>query len=375
MRYEGSEWHRVTLAWLNHASAASPNHKAPIEIARSCAALLFKRYFWYDLVAPTVQCKELVTYYERRWPEDRWVAALAKFHANYISGTYSPGWLRETAHLPAWQSVDAAIASLVKELGLPSTAAALTDDTRDTFIYVNLLRVDALRFSHHPQDALTLWEQIRLAEPEEWILPWIDTCEAETLLEMEEVEQAARRIDGMEEMALRFNDNDLRMAAGVVHADVLWEQLDQPAALTVLTRSLLVASAYHLQQEVTEEGTFSLPGMYSKLRHQQIAARLNARLAEFERSHGKVARREWDARIALFFQPYWEHWTKFSGRRSHSGASFPPAPSMADLMDPDSNYYTSVKEGILHGMRTQLAQPLDTPLPSAEPSSKPEPTV
>lgn len=370
VRYEGSEWHRVTLQWLNHAAAASPNPQASVEVARSCAVLLFKRYFWYDVMAPTVQCKELAGYYQQRWPDARWVAALARFHANYVSGPYSPGWLRQTAHLEAWRNTDAAIATLVRELGLPSTAAQVTDGTHEAFIYINLLRVDALRFMHRADAALELWEQVRQAGPESWILPWIDTFEAETLLELERAEEASSLLDGIEEKALSSNDLDLRIASGVTRSDVLWEQMDPSISLSILTRSLLAASAYHLQQEVVEEGEFSLPNMYSKLRHQHVAARLNGRLAEVERFHGKTARREWDTRIALFFEPYWDHWTEFYGRRSHSGSPLPPSPSMAELMDPDTNYYRCVQEGILHGMRKQLAQPLDTPLPSAWPSDQ-----
>lgn len=369
LRYAGSEWHRVTLAWLNHAAAASANRKASIEVARSCAILLFKRYYWYDVMAPTVQCKELISYYERRWPDARWVAALVKFHANYVSGPYSPGWLRQNLHLAAWQDVDAAIATLIRELGLPNTAAQLTDDTREAFIYINLLRVDALRFMHHTQDAFELWEQVRLAGPESWIPPWIDTFEAETLLELERVDEAAAKLEGIEEVAVDSNDIDLRITSGITRADVLWEQLDRSSSITILTRTLLAASAYHLRQESTEDDEYSLPNMYSKLRHQQAAARLSDRLAELEHFNGKGTRREWDTRIALFFQPFWDFWEKFHGRRSHRSNAFPPAPSMAELMDPDTNYYKCVQEGILHVMRTQLAQPLDTPLPSIQPSA------
>lgn len=363
--YEGSEWHRVTLAWLNHAYEASPHHRATTEVARSCVTLFFKRYFWYDVIAPTVQCRELLGYYQRRWPLDRWVAALVKFHDNYHSGPYSPGWLRRTAHLQSWQNADLAINTLSRELELPGDAAQLTDETRDAFIYINLLRVDTLRFMHQADAALELWEQVRQAGPEGWVLPWIDTFEAETLLELERTEQAARRLAGIEQKALSFRDFDLRTVSGVVRSDVLWEQLDRPASLCVLTRCLLAASAYHLQQEVAEEGDYSLPNMYSKLRHQHVAERLRARLAELERYHGKATRREWEARIAAFFQPYWDYRSKFHNRRSHSGRPFPPPPSTADLMDPDTNYYQCVLQGILHDMSGQLAQPLDTPLPPA----------
>lgn len=371
VRYENAEWHQITIEWLDHAYAASPNRGASAEVARSCAALFFKRYFWYDVMAQTRYCRELLAYYELRWGQERWVQALLTFEANYVRGPYRPGWLAENRDQAAWQKADAAINTLVKELRLPQAGSRVTDETREAFIYLNLIRVDSLRFTHHAQAALDLWQEIVAAGPEGWILPWIDAFAAETMLELGLVQEAADRLEDIEDRALRFQDYDLRIVSGVVRADLAWDDGDLETALAILTRAVLAAAAYHLQQEVDiEEEDFGLPNTYSRLRHQHTVNRLRERLAELERYRGgKGARRMWDARITAFFQPFWDSWAqRRPGSRSHPGGPLPPAPSPADLLNggSNSNYRDDIAAGILDRMREQLGQPLETPLPSVD---------
>ena len=360
LRFESADWHRFTLEWLNHAAKAS--RSADLAIARACSTLFFKRYFWYDLMSPTIYCTELVEQYRRRWSSAPWVGHVQDFRDGYVSGPFGPGWSTQHANDARWAKADHAAAQLHAALDLPDRADGVTEETREPFVYLNLLRIDALRFGHLENAALESLAEVRAANTEGWVQPWLDMLAGETRLELGQTDEAAELLAGLEAAAVEFEDNDLRCTLGVVLADLAWARGDRTAAIGLLTRSVLVAAAYHLQQECDGYVKISVPNEYSMLRHKQTADRLAGRLADLERADGKKARRDAEARISALFRLYWD--IVLQGR---SGAHplVPPPPAQADLWKVDSAYRNQIRVGILDRMKHQLGKPLTEPLPNA----------
>jgi hypothetical protein len=361
LRFESSDWHLLTIEWLNHAFQAGP--AAELDVSRACVVLFFARYWWWDSYVRSAYCDELLAEFKARWPGAGWVGDLAVFRANYVSGPIAPGWSRLTADLTRWQQAETAMGRLFGRLGLPTDPELVPEDLGEAYVFIGTMRADAMRFSGLLDEGLVWFTRLEAVNRQEWITPWIKHCEAETLLEAGEVARARALAEGLEEAAIAFEDNDLRLSAAVLLADILWQEKQYAASVAAHTRSVLFAAAYHLQQECDGFDRSSVPNPYSRQRHEDVAGRLTRRLTQVEAVLGKAERRRLEAQISAFFAPY--H-AQVRAARGKTAGLLPRPPEPAEVWVADSPYRQDIEWGILRRMRTQLAQRLTEPLPPIE---------
>ena len=372
-RFEQITWTRSVENWIGHAQWLGPDEFQATK--PTLVKLYLDAFWWWDDYLRSKATKDIETALKKvsaRQEDKEWMNKLQMFSDHWVS-SWDEAELR--AEPEKWETVQDAVYALLGIFGLKDNQVVPPDMTlRRIYILLCIFYAKALWYagSGTREDAEEPDEWLAAAyeacqkqagderNPNGWIGSWARLRRAEIWAALDPG-RAIGYLTGLDQIAIKGKDDDLRVGAAMLSGDLWWRSGDYAKALEVYSRAALLSYAYNGEQEKIRQA----PNLYTKSLYASTIRRAEAKVSQAKDGGDPAVLAEIDTALAAVRELFVPYWRRVSDRpdRPKEPAPFKlpvPPPWEGDILKIDSQYYSDL-EYVVRKRRRTIDEPINPP--------------